>query len=173
MLEAEMQEGNEDPGAPSAADLERTGLTFRIALGSKRIEPHTTLKVVERCRGALGSFFLALSDATSSQSYDFSLRWLVSCAGSHYVILTYPAELTAESDIVPRIVLRVGNEDTLLTFSPEELYQIAPACIAEIERGYDSDAETVQAVLGHFSSSAELLDSDDLICAQDEDVSHA
>jgi hypothetical protein len=106
------------------------GIGNALTLGVEYVPEGTSLTVARRWN-VQGWLFITLSKPGCPGS-EYSLCWFFKQADSYYVILKYPPDLTGDDDIIPCLVVKLLDANTIMTISDSELIEVASACIREI-----------------------------------------
>lgn len=95
-------------------------LTESVSLGTRAVQAGEKLSI-DRKWHHFGTIFLTLKRPSEGESHEFRLVWIVELGKAVYAIIAYPADTTAESSVVPRIVIRIPDRDSMSPISASEL----------------------------------------------------
>lgn len=98
-------------------------LTGTICLQFEPVSPDSRLTISGKWQH-YDSLFLELRHTPADAGQVFRLDWILELDAIPYAVLAYPNEITAESDVVPAIVLRIQDERTLVVLTEIELAEI-------------------------------------------------
>lgn len=101
----------------------RDALTAEIAFDTELLKPDT-LVVIERKWQHVGTVFVDLRQTNREMPYTFRLVWIIEITGEVFVLVAYTEDITAESEVVPRIALRMIDGNTLAVLSNTELDKV-------------------------------------------------
>lgn len=90
----------------------KEALTSELCFEREVIQPGSTV-VIERKWQHFNTVFLDLRKTNHEMTYPFRLVWIFQLGGHPYAVLAYPPEVTAESDVVPRLLLRLIDENNM------------------------------------------------------------
>lgn len=124
-------------------------LTNLVSIGFAPVGEGEALSIARRWR-VYNFLFLALKEPDGEKAHEFSLQCFFSHAGSNYLVLAYPPDLTADDDIVPRIVVRLVDKNTLMTISEAELQDASDACLRAVQESERPTPESVAEIMGWF-----------------------
>lgn len=140
------------PSTPEIAEFSALGLTHDLILG-KRQEPGDATLVICRKWRICDFLFISLKEPDAQSEYEFSLKWFFMHNQRHYLAVTYPPDLTGDDDIIPVVVLKLFDKDTVMTLSAQELKEVGPSWIREAERSKRSKPEFICEVMGEFPAA--------------------
>jgi hypothetical protein len=126
------------------------GLIRDMSINFNTVEPGTALRISKRWND-FGTPYIALTDESGKET-EFSIRWIVNHEDSKYLVLLYPPDLTAEDNVIPKIVVRFIDQDHVQTLNADEFDEVVLACFTEMGITEKCSAEQATELLGELLS---------------------
>lgn len=125
----------------------QNSLTSELCFDTEMIAPGTRI-AIDRQWHAHGTIFLELRQTNREMPHQFRLAYIADLAGDWYAVLAYPTHITAESDVVPHMVVRLANKEQMIALAPQELDLIRMPLIEELSNSSFILPEKAQRYLG-------------------------
>lgn len=97
-------------------------LTASVKLSGSEVLPATKL-IIGRKWHHFGTIFLTLKQELQGEPHEFRLVWIVEVEEDVYAILAYPADVTADSSVAPRIIVKIMDTDSMSAIAAAELLE--------------------------------------------------
>jgi hypothetical protein len=108
---------------PEFQEYMHTALTAEIAFDTELLKPDLLI-AIDRIWQHFGTIFMDLRQINREMWHTFRLVWIIEITGEAFVLVAYTEDVTAESDVVPRIALRIIDSNTLMVLSEQELDKV-------------------------------------------------
>jgi hypothetical protein len=130
--------------------MKPTQLVHHLALGLCSVPANQTVQIVERSTFNDELYLSLLVPSLQTESVDVRLWWCLTTGGSNYCIVARTIDFDEDQPTTALMVVRVIDQNTLYTISPDEFENIAADCQRVVYSLAHAQEDDVRQMLGAF-----------------------